>query len=245
MVRTGQVAFAKTPMGNLTAYDKRLGVLGLPYAFGGEQQCLSMLDGELGRRCTSILSESGLAVLAYFYGGDRNFYNAKRPIHEPADLKGLRIRVPQDIVSIDMINAMGGSAVPMATNDLLSALQQHVVDGAEDSAVFYVTERNVQRARYYSRSRHQQSIDVLIGSWKWLSEQPQDMQDAILVAGRHTQAEEIRLWGEASATALAGAKSQGALVNDVDIAAFQQAVASVVDEHRGTFGDLAALLPGG
>jgi len=245
MVRTGQVAFAKTLVSNLTAYDKRLGVLALPYVFTGEQQCLATLNGELGRRCTAILDECGLVVLAYFYGGDRNIYNAKRPIHEPADLKGLRIRVPQDIVSIDMINAMGGNAVPMATNDLLSALQQHLVDGAEDSAVFYVTERNVQRARYYSRSRHQQSIDVLIGSWKWLSEQPQDMQDAILVAGRHTQAEEIRLWDEASATALAAAKSQGALVNDVDIAAFQQAVASVVDEHRGTFGDLAALLPGG
>ena len=245
MVRTGQVAFAKTPMGNLTAYDKRLGVLALPYAFTGEQQCLAMLDGELGRRCTSILSESGLAVLAYFYGGDRNLYNAKRPIHEPADLKGMRIRVPQNIVSIDMINAMGGSAVPMATNDVLSALQQHVVDGAEDSAVFYVAERHVLHARYYSRSRHQQSVEVLIGSWKWLSEQPSDIQDAILVAGRRAQAEEVRLWNEAGATALSGAKSQGALVNDVDVAAFQRAVAAVVDEHRGTFGDLAALLPGG
>jgi TRAP-type C4-dicarboxylate transport system substrate-binding protein len=103
----------------------------------------------------------------------------------------------------------------------------------------------VPYAPYYSRSRHQQSIDVLIGSWKWLSEQPTDMQDAILKAGRRTQTEEIRLWNEATGKALSGAKSQGGLLNDVDVAAFQQAVAPVVEEHRGTFGDLAVLLPDG
>jgi tripartite ATP-independent transporter DctP family solute receptor len=243
MVRTGQVAFAKTLVTNLMAYDKRLGVLALPYAFSGEKQCLAMLDGELGRRCMAVLDECGLVALAYFYGGDRNIYNAKRPVHTPADLKGLRIRVPQNIVSIDMINAMGASAVPMATNDILSALQQHVVDGAENNAVFYLGEQHVVYAPFFSRTRHQQSVNVLIGSQRWLSEQPAATQEAIREAGRRTHTEQIRLWDQESATALTRAEAQHAVVNDVDIAAFQRVLVPVLQEHRGTFGDLAALLP--
>jgi tripartite ATP-independent transporter DctP family solute receptor len=243
MVRTGQVAFAKTLVSNLTAYDKRLGVLALPYVFADQAQCLATLDGELGRRCVSILDETGLVVLAYFWGGERNLYNAKRPIHTPADLKGLRIRVPQNIVSIDMINAMGAGAVPMATNDILSALQQHVVDGAENNEIFYLTEQHALYAPYYSRTRHQESVDVLIASRNWLSEQPATAQEAIREAGRRTQTQEIRLWGQEEGRRKAQAKAQGVRVNEVDRAAFRKAVAPALREHRGTFGDLAALLP--
>ncbi|GIE97180.1 TRAP transporter substrate-binding protein DctP [Paractinoplanes rishiriensis] len=243
MVRTGQVAFAKTLVSNLSAYDKRLGVLGLPYVFAGEKECMAALDGELGRRCATILYESGLVTLAYFYGGERNLYNAKRPIQTPADVKGLRIRVPQNIVSIDIVNAMGASAVPMATNDILSALQQQVVDGAENNTVYYVTEQHVVYAPYYSRTRHQQSVDVLIASRKWLSEQPADVQDAIKEAGRRTQTEEIRLWALESTRSVDAATAQGAKVNDADVDAFRRAVAPVLREHRGAFGDLATLLP--
>jgi len=244
MVRTGQVAFAKTLVSNLTAYDKRLGVLALPYVFTGEQQCLATLNGELGRRCTAILDECGLVVLAYFYGGDRNLYNAKRPIREPADLQGLRIRVPQNIVSIDMINAMGGSAVPMATNDILSALQQHVVDGAENNTIFYVIEGHAVYAPYYARTRHQQSVDALLASRTWLAGQPAAARDAIREAGRRTQIQEIDLWHQEEARRLAEARAQGVKTNDVDLAAFRRAVGPVLQEHLGTFGDLGALLPG-
>ncbi|GIF01032.1 TRAP transporter substrate-binding protein DctP [Paractinoplanes rishiriensis] len=243
MVRTGQIAFAKTLVNNLSAYDKRLGVLTLPFAFSGEQECMAALNGELGRRCTAILDESGLIVLAYFYAGERSLYNGKRPIHTPADVQGLRIRVPQSIVSIDIVNAMGGSAVPMANNEILSALQEQVVHGAENNPVFYLTEGHALYAPYYSRTRHQQSIDVLIASRKWLSEQPADVQGAIREAGRRTQTEEIRLWRQGAARAAKRAKDEGAIVNDVDIAAFRRVLAPVVREHRGTFGDLASLLP--
>jgi TRAP-type transport system periplasmic protein len=243
MVRTGQVAFAKTLASNLTAYDKRLGVLALPYAFTSEKQCLGTLGGELGRRCTAILEECGLVVLAYFYGGERNVYNSERPIHTPEDVKGLRLRVPQNLVSIDVVNAMGGSAVPMANNDILSALQQHVVDGAENNPVFYLTEQHVIYAPYYSRTRHQHSIDVLMASQKWLSEQPSTAQEAIREAGRRTHDEQVRLWDLANNNALTRVKAQGATINDVDIAAFHRVLMPVLREHRGSFGDLASLLP--
>lgn len=245
MVRTGQVAFAKTLASNLTAYDKRLGVLVLPYVFTSQKQCLATLDGDLGRRCTAILDECGLVALAYFYGGERNLYNSKRAVHAPADVKGLRIRVPQNIVSIDVVNAMGGNAVPMATNDILSALQQHVVDGAENNAVFYLAEQHVVYAPYFSLTRHQHTIDVLIASGKWLSEQPAAMQEAIREAGRRTHSEQLKNWGGELARATERLKGQGSTVNETDIPAFRRALEPVLREHRGTFGDLASLLPDG
>ncbi len=243
MVRTGRVAFCKTLLANLTAYDKRLGVANLPYAFSGREQCLESLNGELGRRCAAILEEHDLVVIAYFYAGDRHFYNHLRPVHTPADLKGMRIRAPQNIVSIDMINALGADAVPLATNDITSALQQQLIDGAENSVVFYVTEQHVSFAPHLSWTGHQQAVDVLLGSGSWLAGLPAADREAILEAGRLTQVEQVRLWNAATADHIARAKKLGAVPGDADIPAFRKALASVLRTQRGTFGDLATLLP--
>jgi TRAP-type C4-dicarboxylate transport system substrate-binding protein len=243
-VRTGRMAFTKTLLANLTAYDKRLGVLSLPYAFDRQEDLFEALDGDLGRRCASILDEHGLTVLAYFDSGARNIYNTKRPIRTPSDLRGLRIRVPQNIVSIDMMNTLGADAVPMATNEALSGLRQGLVDGAENSPIFYVTSQHVDHARYYSWTRHQAGVDALLASKKWLAAQPAAVRDAVLRAGSETQAMEINLWRTETKWYVAeGAKRGSAVNDDVDPAAFRKAVAPVYDKHRGTFGDLTALLP--
>ena len=244
MLRTGKLAFCKTLLANLTAYDKRLGVASLPYAFGDRDQCLESMRGDFGKRCATILAEHGLFMLGFFYAGDRNFYNRKREIHTPADLKGLRIRVPQSIASIDMINALGATAVPLATNDVGSALKQGLVDGAENSVVFYTTEEHVPHAPYYSWSRHQHGVDVLLASATWLAERPAQMRDAIVHAGTLAREEEIRLWAAATEEKTVLARRQGSRFNDVDTAAFRKALAKVISDHRGAFGDLAALLPG-
>ncbi|MEV0902101.1 TRAP transporter substrate-binding protein DctP [Actinoplanes sp. NPDC049802] len=244
MLRTGKLAFCKTLLANLTAYDKRLGVASLPYAFDSRDQCLESLRGDFGRRCSAILAEHGLVMLGFFYAGDRNLYNRVRVIHTPADLKGLRIRVPQSILSIDMINALGATAVPLATNDIGPALRQKVVDGAENSVIFYTTEQHLTYAPYFSWTRHQYGVDVLLTGAAWLSERTAAMRDAILEAGRLAQEEEIRLWTAATEKRTAQAKQQGGRFNDVDTAAFRRALAKVISSHRTAFGDLADLLPG-
>ncbi|MEU4427435.1 TRAP transporter substrate-binding protein DctP [Actinoplanes sp. NPDC024001] len=182
-------------------------------------------------------------MLGFFYAGDRNFYNRARAIQAPADLKGLRIRVPQSILSIDMINALGATAVPLATNDIGSALKQGLIDGAENSVIFYATEQHLLHAPYLSWSRHQHGIDVLLASATWLAQRPAGMRDAIMEAGRLAQEEQIRLWTAATEEKITLAQQQGSRFNDVDAAAFRKALAKVISVHRETFGDLAALLP--
>ena len=245
-VRQGTLQLTKTLMSNLTAFDRRIGVMSLPYAFTEQTELFTALDGDLGKRLSSVLEEHELKVLAFFDSGSRNVYNSKRPIRTPKDLKGLRIRVPQDPVAIDTFNTLGAQATPLAANEIYSALQQGVIDGAENNPIFYVTNKHVEEAEYYSWTRHQFGTDTLLVSAKWFKDQPADVQDAFIQAGTETQARERELWGTETDKYVAEAGTDGAKFNeDVDVAAFKNAVKPVLTKNRATFGDLLDLLPVG
>lgn len=243
-VRAGSLQMTKTLFANLTAFDKRLGVLSLPYAFPKQDDLFTALDGDLGKQLGAILEGYDLKVLGFFDSGSRNVYNKKRPIKSPADLRGLRVRVPQDAVAIDTFNTLGAQATPLATNEIYSALQQGVIDGAENNPIFYVTNKHVEEAKFWSWTRHQFGVDALLVSRKWFAEQPKDMQDVFVQAGLETQSHERSLWRNETDGYVKQAGDKGSKINDdVDTAAFVQAVKPVLDKNRATFGDLMKLLP--
>jgi TRAP-type transport system periplasmic protein len=243
-VRQGSLQMTKTLTANLTAFDKKLGILSLPYLFAKQEDLYTALGGELGKQLNAVLETYDLKVLAFFDSGSRNVYNTKRAIRTPADLKGLRIRVPQDPVAIDTFNTLGAQATPLATNEIYSALQQGVIDGAENNPIFYVTNKHVEEAKFWSWTRHQFGTDTLLVSKKWFGEQPADVQNALVQAGTETQARERELWQTETTKYIEQATSKGAKLNDdVDAAAFQAAVKPVLDKHRSDFADLLKLLP--
>ena len=243
-VRTGTLPLTKSFFGNLTAFDPRLGVLSLPYVFVRQEDLFTALDGQLGRECTAILDRYDLVALAYFDSGSRNVYNKVRPVRAPADIKGLRLRVPQDVVAIDTLNQLGGRATPMATNEIYSALARGVIDGAENNPIFYVGNRHVEHAKYWSWTRHQYGVDALLASKKWMAGLDPQVQEALREAGRDAQVKERQLWKAGTDTIVADAVAEGAVMNDdVDVAAFQRAVRPVIDKHRSTFADLMRFLP--
>ena len=243
-VRQGTLQMTKTLSSNLTAFDKRIGICSLPYAFAKQDELFTALDGAYGKALAGILDGYDLKVLAYFDSGARNVYNKKRAIRTPGDLKGLRIRVPQDAVMIDTFNTLGAQATPLSTNEIYSALQQGVIDAAENNPIFYVTNKHVEEARYFSWTRHQFGIDMLLVSKKWFADQPAKMQDAFVQAGVEAQQEERSRWRTETEAYAKQAADKGAKLNDdVDVAAFQQAVRPVLDKNRSTFGDLLKYLP--
>jgi tripartite ATP-independent transporter DctP family solute receptor len=243
-VRNGALQMTKTLFANLTAFDKRLGVLSVPYAFTKQEDLFTALAGDLGKQLASILDGYDLTVLGWFDSGARNVYNKKRPIRTPADLKGLRIRVPQDAVAIDTFNTLGAQATPLATNEIYSALQQGVIDGAENNPIFYVTNKHVEEAKFWSWTRHQFGIDALLVSKKWFAGRSKAHQDAFVQAGQETENRERELWKTETDTYVKQAADKGAKINDdVDAAAFQQAVKPVLEKNRATFGDLVKFLP--
>jgi tripartite ATP-independent transporter DctP family solute receptor len=243
-VRSGTLQMTKSLFSNLTAFDKRLGVLSLPYAFPKPDDGFTALAGELGTQCKAILEKADLVVLGFFYTGTRNVYNSKRPIRTPADLKGLRLRVPQDPVAIDAFNTLGAQATPLAATEIYSALQQGVIDGAENNPIYYVSSKQVEEAKNFSWTRHQLGVDALLIGKKFFDAQPQDVRDALVQAGKSTQDHERQLWDAQTDAFLKQAEGDGAKFNDdVDVAAFQAALKPVFDKYRGTFGDLMKLLP--
>jgi tripartite ATP-independent transporter DctP family solute receptor len=243
-VRSGLLPMTKTLFSNLTAFDKRLGVLSVPYAFTRQADLFDALDGRLGQEIATILRPYGLLLLGFFDAGARNVYNRRRPVRTPADLKAMRIRVPQDAVAVDTFNALGAQATPLATNEIYSALQQGTIDGAENNVIFYVTNKHVDAARYWSWTRHQYGVDALLVSRKFFDALPPRDRDAFVEAGRLTVARERQLWQGETDSYVRQARERGAQINDdVDAAAFQRAVKPVLDKYRSTFADLATLLP--
>jgi len=243
-VRSGTLQMTKSLFSNLTAFDKRLGVLSLPYAFPKPDDGFTALAGDLGTQCKAILEKADLVVLGFFYTGTRNVYNSKRPVRTPADLKGLRLRVPQDPVAIDAFNTLGAQATPLAATEIYSALQQGVIDGAENNPIYYVSSKQVEEAKNFSWTRHQLGVDALLIGKKFFDDQPADVRDALVQAGKATQDHERELWDAQTDTFLKQAATAGAKFNDdVDVAAFQAALKPVFDKYRGQFGDLMTLLP--
>jgi tripartite ATP-independent transporter DctP family solute receptor len=243
-VRQGTLQLTKTLMSNLTAFDRRIGVMSVPYAFTQQTDLFTALDGKLGAELSAVLEAQQLKVLAFFDSGSRNVYNSRRPIQHPSDLHKMRLRVPQDPVAIDTFNTLGAQATPLAANEIYSALQQKVIDGAENNPIFYVTNKHVEEAPYFSWTRHQFGTDSLLVSLKWFKDQPTAIQDALVQAGKETQAHERELWAKETDKYVAEAGTDGAKINDdVDVAAFQQAVKPVLTKNRASFGNLADLLP--
>jgi tripartite ATP-independent transporter DctP family solute receptor len=243
-VRSGTLQMTKSLFSNLTAFDKRLGVLSLPYAFPNPDDGFASLAGDLGTQCKAILEKYDLVVLGFFYTGTRNVYNSKRAVRTPADLKGLRLRVPQDPVAIDAFNTLGAQATPLAATEIYSALQQGVIDGAENNPIYYVSSKQVEEAKLFSWTRHQLGVDALLVGKKFFDSQPSDVRDSLVQAGKATQDHERELWTAQTDTFVKQAAAAGAKFNDdVDVAAFQTALKPVFDKYRGTFGDLMKLLP--
>jgi tripartite ATP-independent transporter DctP family solute receptor len=243
-VRSGTLQMTKSLFSNLTAFDKRLGVLSLPYAFPKPDEGFATLAGDLGTRCKAILEKYDLVVLGFFYTGTRNVYNSKRAVRTPADLKGLRLRVPQDPVAIDAFNTLGAQATPLAATEVYSALQQGVIDGAENNPIYYVSSKQVEEAKLFSWTRHQLGVDALLVGKKFFDSQPSDVRDALVQAGKATQDHERQLWTAQTDTFVKQAAEAGAKFNDdVDVAAFQTALKPLFDKYKSTFGDLMNLLP--
>ncbi|TDD83080.1 TRAP transporter substrate-binding protein [Actinomadura darangshiensis] len=240
-LRNGTLEVAKSSMANLEVYDRRLGIFALPYAFTDRTSLYAAQDGELGKRLGAILERKGLRLLGWFDSGERNIYNTKRPLHEPGDIRGLKIRVQSNQIMIDTFNTLGAQATPVETNQIYSALQQGVVDAAENSLTFYVQQHHNEVAKYYSYTRHFYSVDPLLVSDQWFRSQSASHQDAILRAGHEAQQHERELWVRSDAEYLKTAQGSGSHVNEADTEAFRRAVAGVYTRHKATFGSLLQL----
>ena len=243
-LRSGSLEMSKSGAAFLSTYDKRFSIWSLPYMFTTEQKLFAAQDGALGDAYDKVAQQYGFKVLGIYYSGDRDIYNKKGPIKTPDDLKNMKIRLRTmpDPVMIDTINAMGAQATPLEAGEIYNAIQQGVVDGAENSVTFYLTQKHNEVAPYFSLTHHFFSIDPLLVSLKWFNAQPADAQKAIVQAGKETIPMERKVWDEGDAANYVVAKNAGVKINEADVPAFQKAVQPVWDKYGPGMGELYTIL---
>ncbi|MDP2058104.1 MAG: TRAP transporter substrate-binding protein [Flavobacteriaceae bacterium] len=209
LLQIGTIAITKVSAATLANFVPEYQVLGVPYLFRDKAHLTNVLEGEIGKSILEKGSKFWLRGLCFYDAGSRNFYTKTKPIRRPEDLKNMKIRVMNNRMSIDMVNAMGGSATPMALGELYTALQQGVVDGAENNLPSFVSTQHYEVCKYLTMDEHSAVPDVLIVStkyWNKLSDQEKKwLQEAV---DESSQAQKV-YWQEADEASMKIAKEYG------------------------------------
>jgi len=177
-LQLGSIDLARVNATPLTEFSPDIGVLSMPYLFQGDEHKWGVLNGEIGQDLLKTFDGSNIVGLAFYDSGDRGFYNTKHPIEKPEDMKGLKIRVQQAELVIDIIEALGASATPMEYGEVYSSLQTGVIDGAENNFPSYYTSNHYEVAEYYTVDGYMGTPEVVIASqslWDELSEEDREI----------------------------------------------------------------------
>ena len=207
----------------------------LPYLFKSEDQMHKVLDGPIGEEIAQDFEEKDLVVLGYYDGGARSFYNSQKPIQSIDDLKGMKFRVMQNDVFVDMMQALGANATPMPYGEVYSAIQTGVIDGAENNYPSYDSSGHAEVAKYYTLDQHLMVPElVAISKLSWDKLSPED-QEIIRTAGRNSVEVERRLWAEQEKASEEKVVAGGSeIIKDIDKTAFQEAMVPVYEKYVTT-----------
>jgi tripartite ATP-independent transporter DctP family solute receptor len=232
----GAIAFARVSVGALGPVIDDLNVFNLPYVFRNTTHMQHVIDGPIGQELLDKVTNSGkgLVGLCWMDAGARNFYNTKKPIKTMADLKGMKVRVMGNPMFVEMANSMGGNGIAMGYDQVFSALQTGVVDGAENNPPSFVFDNHYQVAKYYTVDEHLIVPEMVVFSKKAWDAMSKDDQALLVKFAREAQQEERKLWEVYEQQAMDKAKAAGIQiiqVSDSDKKAFQDAVKPVWDKY--------------
>ena len=231
LTQTGAIDFVVAGTANLETFADVYEIFSMPYLFDSEEVYKSVMqDTDYMEKIYESTDDAGFRVVTWYNAGTRNFY-AKTPIRTPDDLKGLKIRVQQSPASVAMVNAFGAAASPMGFGEVYTAIQQNVIDGAENNELALTNNKHGEVAKYYSYNKHQMVPDMLVGNLKFLkSLSPEEYQVFKDAAALSTEVE-MAEWDKCIDEAKDIAKNQmGVEFIDVDVNAFKQKVLPLHDQ---------------
>lgn len=238
-VQFGAIDLIRCSISPLSEFDKELGVLMLPYIYRDRDHMFKVLDGEIGDKFLNDLNEYKLQGLCWFDSGARNFYNSKKEIKSPADLKGLKIRVQESKVMMDLVKALGASPTPMAYSEVYSGLQTKVIDGAENNWPSYTDTSHYEVAKYITEDGHTRVPEMIIASKmtfdKLSDEDKKILKDCAVEAAKFEREE----WLKDEKAAKDKAIANGNKVTELkDNSAFRDAVKPLYDELGKNYKDV-------
>ena len=203
----------------------------LPFIFRSADHFHNVLDGEIGQEILAAFDKVDVVALAFYDGGSRSFYNSEKPITAPEDMAGMKFRVMQSDIFVDMVGALGANATPMPYGEVYSGIQTGVIDGAENNYPSYDTAGHAEVAKFYSLDEHLMVPEVLVVSkmvWDGLT--PED-QALFREAAQESVAIQRELWAQKEIESKAAVEALGATINEVDKAPFIEAMKPVYDKY--------------
>lgn len=232
LLQVGSLAMSKVSSAVLEGFSTPYKVFGLPYVFRNDAHRYAVMEGEIGRKILRSSEDVWLRGLTFYDAGSRSFYTTDTPVRKPSDLDGLKIRTMNSPVARRMVNEMGGAATPISFGELYTALQQGVVDGAENNAPSFHLTNHYELCNYYSLDKHSSPQDVLLISthvWDRLTAQQRTwVQEAADASAQYQK----KLWDEATQKALRTVKEAGVEIIRPDTKPFQEAMQPVYEYYR-------------
>ena len=231
LTQTGAIDFVVAGTANLETFADVYEIFSMPYLFDSPEAYRTVMGNEeMMNGIYESTDQAGFRVLTWYNAGTRNFY-AKKPVYTPEDLKGLKIRVQQSPASVKMMQAFGAAASPMSFGEVYTAIQQGVIDGAENNELALTNNKHGEVAKYFTYNMHQMVPDMLVGNLKFLNslteEELKIFKEAALISSQVEQRE----WELQTAKAKEMAeKDMGVTFLTVDVEAFKEKVLPLHEE---------------
>ena len=238
--QVGALQIARISVGAMGPVVDDLNVFNLPFVFRDEAHMRKVIDGPIGQDMLERMSSgpgSRLIALGWMDAGTRNVY-AKKAVSTPADLKGMKIRMMGNPLFVETMNAMGGNGVAMGFNELFSALQTGVVDGAENNPPTLLAQNHYTVSKVYSLTGHLIIPEIFVFSkrtWEGLSKDDQALVKKLSV---ETQIEQRKLWDAYTGEAETKLKAAGVQFVNADKPAFYKATQSIRDKYGSKYATL-------
>jgi tripartite ATP-independent transporter DctP family solute receptor len=231
LTRAGAIDLNRTNIAPIGSFIPEANVLALPFLFRSMEHYHRVVDGPIGADVLATFESYGFVGLSFYDSGARSIYNNVRPIRALADLKGLRVRVQQSDLMIDMMKALGAVPVALSYGQVLTGLTTRLIDGAENNWPSYVTTNHYLSARHYTLTEHTISPEVLVMSvkaWNSLSEQDQAIFRSAAQQSARFMRRQWKSWEERSQEQ---ARNSGALIiADIDRKPFMDAMSGIYDK---------------
>lgn len=186
--RMGTLDMAFVGVGNAVPFVKALGALTMPYVIADHFDAIKATTGGLGEHWNKLAMEKGgFQILGWTYSNFRFITNSKRPIKKLADLKGLKIRVPQNKIIMATLSSWGANPVPMAWSETFTGLQQGVIDGQENPYIVNYTTKFHEVQNYLTEVHYQYSLQPLIVGVRAWKQYDQKTREILTRAGIEAQ----------------------------------------------------------
>jgi len=233
-LQMGSLAMTQVSAATLEGFVPEMKLYAVPYLFMNRAHKWTVLESDIGKELLALSEKAHLVGLGYYDSGSRSFYMTEDRVESPADLVGRKIRVMQSQSSVKMVQSLGGAAAPISMGELYAALQQGVVDGAENNPAMFYLSHHYEISKYYVLDEHTSIPEVVVASKYILSKLTEQQRTWLNMAVQDSVKVQRDLWLALEEKSLAEVKKAGVEVIYPDKQPFIDALAPIYKSLEGT-----------